>query len=211
VAETILVIGIHREELTFGKRVAELSEGSRIDVLHIGQGLSSKKPVFDDLFYYTTRHREIYLQLHQQLKKKYGTVIDLHTGINESGRCADVFCKHINLLDCLETTLKKRSDIPCRLPGTIQLVRIVADSTETNQPSMNIRKEDAKQEKYAVCRTVIPQTVWASKDFVYVGLEIYLPRPGMGSRKDWLFTANIIDCIYKCGESFRNDSLGQVA
>ena len=81
--------------------MVELLNGSGIEVLRIEQGLTSRKPVFDDLFYYTTRHQEIYLQLRQQIKKRYDLLIDLHSGINESGTCADIFCKHVDLLDCM--------------------------------------------------------------------------------------------------------------
>ncbi len=102
-SKAIIVIGIHQEELAFGERVVELLDGSGIDVLRIEQGLSSRRPVFDDLFYYTTQHQEIYLQLRQQIKKRCDLLIDLHSGINESGACADIFCKHVNMLDCLKT------------------------------------------------------------------------------------------------------------
>jgi len=51
---------------------------------------------------------------------------------------------------------------------------------------------------------VIPQAVWASKDFIYVGLEIYLPRPDAGTLEDWQLAAEIVECILKCDESLNN-------
>lgn len=206
-SKPILVIGIHKEELAFGERVAELLEESGIDVLHIDQGLSNRKPIFDDLFYYTTRHLEIYLQLRQQVKKRYDLLIDLHSGINESGVCADIFCKHVNMLDCLKTVSKKCSNIRCPLPESIRLIRIIEDSEEIDDPAVENEAPDGKtpQNIYHVCRTVIPQAVWASKDFIYVGLEIYLPRPDAGTMKDWQFTTEIVEYILECDESLRNN------
>jgi hypothetical protein len=51
---------------------------------------------------------------------------------------------------------------------------------------------------------VIPHAVWASKDFIYVGLEIYLPRPDAGTLEDWQFAAEIVECILKCDESLKS-------
>ena len=206
-SKAILVIGIHKEELAFGERVVELLDGSGIDVLRIEQGLSSKKPVFDDLFYYTTRHQEIYLQLRQQVKKRYDLLIDLHSGINESGACAEIFCKHVDLLDCLKTVSKKCSDIHCPLSGPIRLTRIIEDSGKIDDPAERNEEMDTKirEQEYPFCLTVIPQAVWASQDFIYVGLEIYLPRPDAGTMEDWRFTAEIVGSILKCGQSLRSN------
>ena len=197
-SKAIIVIGIHQEELAFGERVVELLDGSGIDVLRIEQGLSSKKPVFDDLFYYTTQHQEIYLQLRQQIKKRCALLIDLHSGINESGACADIFCKHVNMLDCLKTVFKKCSNIHSPLPGPIRLTRIIEHSEE-------ILDTKIRNQGYPVCLTVIPQAVWASKAFIYVGLEIYLPEPNAGTMEDWRFTAEIVESILKCDESLRSN------
>ena len=206
-SKAIIVIGIHREELAFGERVAELLDGSGIDVLRIEQGLSGKNPVFDDLFYYTTQHQEIYLQLRQQIKKRYDLLIDLHSGINESGACAEIFCKHVDLLDCLKTVSKKCSDIHCPLSGPIRLTRIIEDSGKIDDPAERNEEMDTKirEQEYPFCLTVIPQAVWASQDFIYVGLEIYLPRPDAGTMEDWRFTAEIVGSILKCGQSLRSN------
>ena len=206
-SKAIIVIGIHREELAFGERVAELLEESGIEVLRIEQGLSGKNPVFDDLFYYTTQHQEIYLQLRQQIKKRYDLLIDLHSGINESGACADIFCKHVDLLNCLKTVSKKCSNIRCALPGPIRLTRIIENSEEIDDTAEGNKETDTKirVQGYPVCLTVIPQAVWASKDFIYVGLEIYLPRPDAGTMEDWQFTKEIVESILKCDEFLRSN------
>jgi hypothetical protein len=205
-SKAIIVIGIHREELAFGERVAELLEESGIEVLRIEQGLSGKNPIFDDLFYYTTQHQEIYLQLRQQVKKRCDLLIDLHSGINESGACADIFCKHVDLLNCLKTVSKKCSNIRCPLPGPIRLTRIIENSEEIDDTAEGNKETDTKirVQGYPVCLTVIPHAVWASKDFIYVGLEIYLPRPDAGTLEDWQFAAEIVECILKCDESLKS-------
>ena len=214
-SKAIIVIGIHQEELAFGEQVVELLDGSGIDVLRIEQGLSSRKPVFDDLFYYTTQHQEIYLQLRQQIKKKCDLLIDLHSGINESGACADIFCKHVNMLDCLKTVFKKRSNIHRPLPRPIRLTRIVENSERIDEPAegneepyTKIRDPKIRNQGYPVCLTVIPQAVWASKNFIYVGLEIYLPGPNTGTMEDWRFTAKIVESVLKCYRSLRSNPPG---
>ncbi len=206
-SKAIIVIGIHQEELAFGERVVELLDGSGIDVLRIEHGLPSRKPVFDDLFYYTTRHQEIYFQLRQQIKKRYDLLIDLHSGINESGACADIFCKHVNMLDCLKTVSKKCSNIHCPLPGPIRLIRIIEDSEKIDDLAEGNEDWDTKirNQGYPVCLTVIPRAVWASKVFIYVGLEIYLPRPDSGTIEDWQFAAEIVESILKCDEGRKRD------
>ena len=80
-------------------------------------------------------------------------------------------------------------------------------SLEINDPAKENEELDAKTHNniYRVCRTVIPQVVWASKDFIYVGLEIYLPRPDARAIEDWRFAAEIVKSILKCDESLRNN------
>lgn len=96
----VVVIGARREELGFGERVAE-GLGPGIAVLRIPQGISGHRPRPDEVFYYETRHRELYLlQLRQQVRGRYKLVIDLHRGVNQPGRCADVYCRDPGLLRC---------------------------------------------------------------------------------------------------------------
>jgi hypothetical protein len=111
------------------------------------------------------------------------------------------------MLDCLKTVSKKCSNIRCPLPDPIRLTRIIENSEEIDDPAEGNEELDAKTRKniYPVCLTVIPQAVWASKDFIYVGLEIYLPRPDAGTMEDWGFTAEIVKSILKCDESLRSN------
>jgi hypothetical protein len=140
------------------------------------------------------------------IKKYIDLLIDLHSGINEPGACAEIFCKHVDLLDCLKTVSKKCSNIRCPLPDPIRLTRIIEDSEKIDDPAEGSEEMDTKirNQGYPVCLTVIPHAVWASKDFIYVGLEIYLPRPDAGTLEDWQFAAEIVECILKCDESLRS-------
>jgi len=105
--EAVLIIGAHREELAFGERVAEGLD-PRIAVLRIPEGISGNRPRPDEVFYYETRHRELYLQLRQQIRGRYQLVLDLHRGLNQPGRCADVFCRDAALLGCVQRATQRR-------------------------------------------------------------------------------------------------------
>ena len=69
-SETILVTGIHREELAFGKQVITLLGESGIQVVQIDNVFSHERSFYRSGFYHSTAHREMYLQLHQQLAGK---------------------------------------------------------------------------------------------------------------------------------------------
>jgi len=86
--DTLLVTGIHREELDFGDQVATLLDREKIELIRIPQGISHERKG-NDPFYYNICHREIYLQLRQQIKSDCRLLIDLHCGLNEVSRCAD--------------------------------------------------------------------------------------------------------------------------
>jgi hypothetical protein len=102
---TALVIGIHKKELAFGCRVAEALPRAGIRIVRIDQGLPQEESFNGRGYYYSAFHREIYLQLHQQVKTEIRLLIDLHTGINESGRCADIYCSDHHLLVKLKKSL----------------------------------------------------------------------------------------------------------
>jgi len=38
----------------------------------------------------TYLQRKLYLQLYQQIKRRYQLLIDLHSGLDENGPCADI-------------------------------------------------------------------------------------------------------------------------
>jgi hypothetical protein len=194
--EAVLIIGAHREELGFGERVAEGLDPP-IAVLRVPVGISGRRPRPDEVFYYKTRHRELYLQLRHQVRGRYRLVIDLHRGLNQPGRCADVFCRDAALLRCLQLRAQRRYG---RETGT-SLVRTVrlASRTGSGQPDMEADATESGKEPLG--RTVIPAGVWDSEDFLYVGLEVYLGREGPGQEDDWEFARQLIRDTVACAST----------
>lgn len=150
---TLLLIGIHREELAFGSEVAETLTAGHVDLLTIPQGISGRRPRPDQHFQYATLHRALYLQLLPHVVGHYRLLIDLHTGEDSAGPSADLFCADAALRRRLEAGVAAEAGLaPCE-------VRVVA--------------LDGRAELHA--RTVIPPQVWSNPAFLYVGIEIYLP------------------------------------
>ncbi len=89
---TLLVIGIHREELAFGQVVAAGLADAPIDVLTIPEGLPGRHPRPDERFRHDTLHRELYLQLLPHARGRR-LLIDLHSGIDPQGPGADIYCR----------------------------------------------------------------------------------------------------------------------
>ena len=185
-AQTLLVTGIHREELGFGDRVTDLLDTQSIQLLRIPQGISHTLCGTDDLFYYNTRHKEIYLQLWQQVKGRYRLLIDLHCGLNESGRCADLYCRDRQLLRCIAHWSKQLA-----IGENLRLVKILRNS-EIGEPF------DNGGEALIGARTKIPEQLWNDRQMIYVGLEIYLQEEGQGSQEDWLFARDLIELVQTC-------------
>lgn len=178
----LLVTGIHREELDFGDRVAGLIDPEQIQVLRIAHGISNARSTTGDQFYTDTEHREIYLQLRQQLQRRRGPLIDLHAGVDERGPCADIYCANEALLSCLA---RKLGPDP-----RVRLVRIV----DSPVPGDDTRAD-------AIARTRIPRQLWDDPDRLYIGLEVYLAEPGEGRPADWNFTHDLIVNICQCGKT----------
>ena len=186
-ANTLLVTGIHREELAFGDHVSELVDRDRVDVMRVPQGVSHARDGTGDEFYYTTKHREIYLQLRQQIRREYELVIDLHCGESEQGLYAELFCHDAHLMRCLTEQLRQRS-----LENTVRLIEIIAEH-EAQPGGAVVKLENPK------ARTWIPESVWNGRDFRYVGLEVYLQDGERGSPHEWQFTRELIEMIIECG------------
>ena len=189
-SDTLLVTGIHREEPGFGDRVAEgLEERSSIDLLRIPMGVSHGRSREEGDFYYETRHQEIYPQLRQQVKGRYRAVIDLRSGVNEGGHCADIHTRDVKFSHCLSQRLA-RGD-----PGRrVRLVAIVAEG-EGGHYSEKIGDVPMG------ARTSIPEAIWNDEALLYVGLEIFLRRGGEGEAEEWRFTRELIDLIQACIET----------
>ncbi len=185
-SDTALIIGIHLEELAFGKQVAALMEDSGIHIVQIDNGLSHKRSHYRSGFYHSTVHREMYLQLHQQLvRKKVGLVIDLHTGINETGRCADILSADTNFLGKMDGLLNGVKKHTFSAPGEERLYEIIpTDKKRLNNKSL-----------FSACHTIIPQKVWNLHDYIYAGLEIYLNETGEGFSSDWEYAAGLVQML----------------
>ncbi len=191
--QTLLVTGIHREELGFGDRVAELLDKRSIQIMRIPQGISHTRSGTDGLFYYNTRHREIYLQLWQQVKGQYRLLLDLHSGLNDSGRCAELYCRHQQMLRCVKDRSKQIG-----IGDKLRLVKILKDA-EKNIPY------SSDGETMIAARTLIPEQLWNDQTIIYVGLEIYLKEEGKGSTEDWLFALELIELVQACAESLQHN------
>ena len=186
-ASTLLVTGIHREELAFGDHVSELVDRNRVDILRVPEGISHTKDGTADEFYYTIKHREIYLQLRQQVKRDYALVIDLHCGESQQGLYAEIFSHDVNLLQCLTKQLGQHD-----LETSVRCIQIIAE--QTRQPG-----NDLAANEHPKARTWIPESVWSGRDFRYVGLEIFLEDGERGSKAELRFTRELIEIILACG------------
>jgi hypothetical protein len=179
-SRALLVTGIHREELDFGDRVAALVDPDQVEVLRIARGISNARTGTRGQFYSDTEHREIYLQLRQQLHGHSGPLIDLHAGIDEHGPCADIYSPSEALLACLGQEL--HSD------PRVRLVRIVDSPAPGDETQAD-----------ALARTRIPRALWDDRHHIYVGLEVYLAQPGAGGPGDWQFARELIQRVCDCG------------
>lgn len=162
VARALLVIGIHRQELAFGQRVAQAlrAAAAPVDVLEIPKGLSGRRPRPDELFRYETLHKALYSQLLPHVRPAHRLVIDLHTGEDAAGPCADLFSARPALRDCLRQALAPGW---CA-PGAAEAARVRVLPLGDNAHSR--------------ARTVIPPRVWDNPRFGYLAIEVYLAGDG---------------------------------
>jgi hypothetical protein len=187
--EALLVIGVHREELAFGERVAavlaEREDLAGLKLLRIPEGISGQHPRSDQRFHYELLHRAIYRQI-QETAGRYRLLIDLHGGEDDEGLCADVICGNPQLLQCVRQQVVTGS---CRDFSShahrVRTVQLTRDSLAVAQGA-------------TAARTVIPPEVWDSPDFLFVGLEVYLPTQGAGRQQDWAFAAGWVKQIIHC-------------
>lgn len=154
-ARTLVVIGIHREELAFGREVVRGLDGDGIDVLEIPDGLSGRRPLPDQSFRYGTLHRALYLQLLPHVGRGYRLLIDVHSGFDEDGPSADLLCADAALC----ARLRSRLDAEGWADRPDAMVRIVPFG----------------EGGVVQARTVIPEEIWNNPAFAYLGLELYLP------------------------------------
>ena len=181
----LLIIGVHREELAFGERVAEGLGPELIDLLRIPEGISGRRPHPDQVFYYELQHRELYRQIKDQIHGHYSLVVDLHCGLDQAGPCADVISRDTGLLVCVERQATERFGTT---PGSRPVRAVVLEGQASTSSPPGV----------AQGRTVIPPGVWDDPAFCYVGLEVYLRRPGAGDERDWALARWLIRAVLAC-------------
>lgn len=149
----LLVIGIHREELAFGERVAEGVDPARADVQRIPDGLSGRHPRADQRFHHELLHAALYEQLLPLASGRYRVLIDLHSGRDRDGPSVDLYCGRPRFCQSLAAALAREG-----LAGRGIEVVPLGDSVAT----------------------VIPRRIWDNPRFLYVGMEVYLPDGEQG-------------------------------
>ena len=169
-APVLLVVGIHREERAFGQAVAAGLAGGLVDVLDIDDGLSGRRPRQDQRFQYDTLHRALYLQLPPQMGPSRRLLIDLHTGLDPDGPCADLYCRNLAFL-------------------RLRLAQSAAPNSAPRLISLG-GKGDAPG-----AATVIPREVWDNHHFCYVGMEIYLRQAGAGSPDEQAYACALVRAL----------------
>lgn len=152
---TLLVIGIHREELAFGQAVAGGVDPAQVAVLEIPEGLSGQPPPAARRFQYEALHRALYLQLLPHVLNHHRLLVDLHSG-SDPQLGADLICADPALCACLRTAVA----------GAEQLAGVEVRVVPLGDEGADLH-----------ARTIIPPQVWHNPAFLYLGLEIYLPEP----------------------------------
>jgi hypothetical protein len=148
----LVVIGIHREELAFGREVVDGLPAGEADVLEIPDGLSGRRPRPDQCFRYDVVHEALYLQLLPHVCGRHRLLIDLHAGLDENGPCADLICGDAAFGERL------RAGLAGGPAGVRVIVLDTGDAVRTH--------------------TVIPERIWHNPAFLYLCMEIYLPDDG---------------------------------
>ncbi len=175
---TLLVVGVHREELAFGEAVAADLDQGLVDVLVIPDGLSGQRPGPHGQFHYEMLHRALYLQLLPYLIDRYTLLIDLHTGRDPFGPGADLICAD----DALRVELSAMIDSECGAAS--HEVRIVA-----------LGRGAALH-----ARTFLPTQIWRHPAFRYLCIEVYLPDEFEGRAAALRLAQRLVSAAARCAE-----------
>lgn len=180
-ADTLIVIGVHKEELAFGEHVAERLDHSQFELLHIANGLSAKRPTPEELEQYLANHTSLYKQIGAHIKPYHRLMIDLHCR-RKADVDADIFCADRQILDRVQSHCQTRGLVNLR---SIQMI--------SDRDAVSIAQDQSPERLYA--KPELPECVWRAQDYCYVGLEIYIGQEGSGEQKDWLFTIKLLETI----------------
>ncbi len=192
-AATVLVIGVHREELAFGERVAASLSHLPIDVYRIPEGISGRHPRQDQVFRYRLYHQELYLQLRQQLKGTTRLLIDLHAGQDSEGPAADVFCCDRALLACIRRALADQRGLNAK--ARVRTLALIDGETDAVGASAAGRASATP-----IAHALIPRRVWRQQPPLYLAIESYLRELGPGETEDWALARNLIRCVLECDQ-----------
>lgn len=177
-ARTLVVIGIHREELAFGREVVRGLDADGIDVLEIPEGLSGRRPLPDQSFRYGTLHRALYLQLLPYVGRTHGLLIDVHSGFDEDGPSADLLCADAALRARLRSGLAAQGWV--------------------DRPDATVRIVPVGEGGAVQARTVIPEEIWNNSAFAYLGLELYLPEVPAGRAEGVALARRLVRLAAAC-------------
>lgn len=185
---TLVVIGVHREELAFGDQVALGLDGQMIDVLRIPRGLSARRPRADQLATYRARHARLYEQICDHLQPIHGIVIDLHCSIG-ADPVMDIICANAGYLATLQECCKHAEGLQDAIVRTIQMVS--DDDIHEH--------EDVESGSQLFMKPDLPSSIWKARRPLYIGLEIYLQEEGAGICQDWQRSQSLIQIISQSG------------
>ncbi len=180
----LVVIGAHRDELVFGQNVSAKLDRERFSVLRISQGISGERPRPDQLARFRERHRDLYLQILEHVKRGQRLLIDLHHGIDSGSLSADVLCADQNLLDRVCGTLHQPEQ-------RVRCIRLVSNTALSELPADNDTLP-------LVAKPEIPETVWNHTEILYVGIEIYLSGEGPGTASEQAFARSLVEQVADC-------------
>ncbi|MBK5930773.1 hypothetical protein [Halochromatium salexigens] len=194
----VLLIGAHREELSFGDAVAEHLDRQRIDLLRIPVGISGRRPGPDAIEGYRRRHAELYRQILEHVQPEQRVLIDLHTGFDERLYSADVLCAEPALLSCIE---RERAECAAASGGDVRPVRLVTADREAPARGLPGDQADAWPDAWPRVRPELPVAVYASTAPLYIGVEVYLAAPSRAASAEARFAAAVIAVVGDCGLS----------
>ena len=182
--DTLVVCGVHHEELAFGQQATRKLDRGHFESLAIVQGLSAKRPTPDRLDHYLDAHARLYEQIATCAKPHHRLVIDLHCRLKDTSD-ADIFCAHDDLLDKMREGLWEYT---ASRKAMVRFIRMVTDQDIAGW-------SDARLKDRLFSKPEIPEEIWRPRSPIYVGVEIYLQREGRGKAKDWLLARHIIETI----------------
>ncbi len=205
-APVLLVVGVHREERAFGEAVAAELPAGQFDLLRIEHGLSGRRPGPGERDLYRQRHRALYAQIVEHIKPAHRLVVDLHTGFDEAGPCADVLCAETGLLACIQR--RGPVDMLAEERRAMDLVRAVQLVTGQHSQAGATGAADAAVGRqppppgtaWPRVRPDIPDAVCCADRHLYIGLEIYLPDAENDSGNAVGFGAAVVRAAVRCGQ-----------